>query len=147
MSQLRNMLRGIAIDREETPGEVLHRLDLACHTLHPPTTATCAYGLVTGGEEGPWELRHSSAGHLPLLLPTREGDTRYLEDGAGLPIGMDPDIPRLTARDPLPSHSTLLLCTDGLIERRGEPPDDSLARPAGMPPPWPRRLSTSSATS
>ncbi|MEV5884793.1 SpoIIE family protein phosphatase [Streptomyces sp. NPDC052020] len=128
MSQLRSMLRGIAVDRQEPPEMVLRRLDLANHSLYREATATCLYGLVKCSGDGAWELTHSSAGHLPPLLTTREGATRYLEGGAGLLLGMDPEMPRRTARDPLPAGSTLLLYTDGLIERRDESLDDALAR-------------------
>ncbi|MFI2410693.1 SpoIIE family protein phosphatase [Streptomyces sp. NPDC018947] len=128
MSQLRSMLRGIAVDRREPPAEVLHRLDLANHSLYREATATCIYGVVKGPAEGPWELLHSSAGHLPPLLTTRDGETRFLEEGAGLLLGMDPEGPRGTARDALPAGSTLLLYTDGLVERRGELLDIALDR-------------------
>ncbi|WP_084703790.1 SpoIIE family protein phosphatase [Phaeacidiphilus oryzae] len=128
MSTLRNMLRGIAVDRQEPPGEVLRRLDLASRTLSPDATATCVYCLIKGPEGGPWRLEHASAGHPPPLLITAEGKTRYLEDGAGLLIGMDPERRRATACDPLPAHATVLLYTDGLIERRGESLDRGLAR-------------------
>ncbi|WP_236052913.1 MULTISPECIES: PP2C family protein-serine/threonine phosphatase [Streptomyces] len=127
MSTLRNMLRGIAVDSPEPPGEVLRRLDLASHTLNPHSTATCVYGLAKCEGDGV-VLHHSSAGHLPPLLTTREGETRYLDAGRGLLIGMDPGVPRLSARDPLPPGSTLLLFTDGLIERRGESLDEAMAR-------------------
>jgi PAS domain S-box-containing protein len=127
MSSLRSMLRGIAVDRPEPPGDVLRRLDLASHILSPQSTATCVYGLWKG-DGGPGVLHHSSAGHLPPLLTTEEGDTRYLDAGRGLLIGMDPDLPRPSARDPLPPRSTLLLFTDGLIERRGESLDDAMTR-------------------
>jgi hypothetical protein len=128
MSQLRNLLRGIAVDRQEPPSEVVRRFDLACQTLYPQATATCVYAVVKGAEGGPWELHHTSAGHPPLLLTTPEGDTRYLDGGAGMLIGVDPGPPRVTARDPLPAHSTLLMFTDGLIERRGESLDDAMTR-------------------
>ncbi|MBO8193471.1 SpoIIE family protein phosphatase [Streptomyces oryzae] len=127
MSQLRSMLRGIAVDRQEPPEAVLRRLDLANHSLYREATATCVYALITGPEQGPWELKHSSAGHLPPLVTTAEGATHYLENGAGLLLGMDPDQRRPTAVDPLPAHSTVLLYTDGLIERRGESLDNALA--------------------
>ncbi|MGQ5637417.1 MULTISPECIES: SpoIIE family protein phosphatase [unclassified Streptomyces] len=127
MSTLRNMLRGIAVDRPEPPGDVLRRLDLASHTLSPLSTATCVYALLKG-DDGRRSLHHSSAGHLPPLLTTREGDTRCLDAGRGLLIGMDPDQPRPSACDVLPPHSTLLLFTDGLIERRGESLDDAMDR-------------------
>lgn len=128
MSQLRNMLRGIAVDRRRPPGEVLRRLDRANHSLAREAVATCIYALVEGSGQGPWTLQHSSAGHLPPLLTTGEGDAHYLEKGAGLLLGMDPDLPRPSAEDRLPTHSTLLLYTDGLIERRGESLNDSLAQ-------------------
>ncbi|GAA2459966.1 SpoIIE family protein phosphatase [Streptomyces macrosporus] len=128
MSQLRSMLRGIAVDRQEPPETVLHRLDLANHSLHREATATCLYGLVKRAEDGSWELEHSSAGHLPPLLTTEEGDTRYLEEGSGLLLGVSPDTPRPRARNPLPAHSTVLLYTDGLIERRDESLDGAMAR-------------------
>ncbi|MFK4600367.1 PAS domain S-box-containing protein [Streptomyces pristinaespiralis] len=128
MSQLRSMLRGIAIDRQEPPETVLRRLDMANHSLHREATATCIYGLVKGPATGPWQLVHSSAGHLPPLLTTADGDTRYLEEGAGLLLGMDPDMPRSMARHTLPAHSTVLLYTDGLIERRDESLDHAMDR-------------------
>ncbi|BCL25164.1 SpoIIE family protein phosphatase [Streptomyces aurantiacus] len=128
MSQLRSMLRGIAVDRQEPPETVLRRLDLANHSLYREATATCLYGIVKGPAQGPWELTHSSAGHLPPLLTTWEGDTRYLEEGSGLLLGLDPAMPRRTANTALPARSTTLLYTDGLIERRDEPLDRGLDR-------------------
>jgi serine phosphatase RsbU (regulator of sigma subunit) len=127
MGTLRNMLRGIAVDRQEPPGEVLRRLDLASQTLNPQFTATCVYGVVKSDGRTTY-LHHSSAGHLPPLLTSREGGTRYLDAGRGLLIGMDPGLPRRSAWELLPPHSTLLLFTDGLIERRGESLDDAMHR-------------------
>ncbi|GAA2435525.1 hypothetical protein GCM10010273_10460 [Streptomyces lavendulocolor] len=79
ISQLRNVLRGIAVDCQDRPSEVLRRLDLATLTLYPHSTTTCAYAVVKGPRSGPWEVHHSSAGHLPLLLTCPNGDTPYLE--------------------------------------------------------------------
>ncbi|MCU7820273.1 PP2C family protein-serine/threonine phosphatase [Kitasatospora sp. DSM 101779] len=128
MSQLRNMLRGIACDRQEPPGAILHRLDLAQHALYPATTASCVYAVVQGPVGGPWQLDHASAGHPPPLLVTRDGDAHFLQGGAGVLLGVDTALPRPSATDPLPPLSTLLLYTDGLIERRGENLDRGLAR-------------------
>ncbi|MEU3525530.1 SpoIIE family protein phosphatase [Streptomyces sp. NPDC038707] len=127
MSALRNMLRGIAVDRQEPPGEVLRRLDLASQTLNSQSTATCIYGVVKTDGRTTY-LHHSSAGHLPPLLTSREGGTRYLDAGRGLLIGMDPGLPRRSAWELLPPRSTLLFFTDGLIERRGESLDDAMHR-------------------
>ncbi|MFE6225982.1 SpoIIE family protein phosphatase [Streptomyces sp. NPDC057854] len=128
MSRLQSMLRGIAVDRQEPPETVLRRLDMANHTLHQEATATCVYGVIKGPEEGPWDLVHSSAGHLPPLLVTDDGHARFLEDGAGLLLGMDPDMMRASAHDAVPANATVLLYTDGLIERRDESLTDALER-------------------
>ncbi|WP_345055961.1 SpoIIE family protein phosphatase [Streptomyces rameus] len=132
MSQLRNMLRGIAVDCREPPAEVLRRLDTASITLTPQATATCVYALIRGPREGSrdgsWELHHSSAGHLPMLLTTPDGDTRYLDSAPGLLIGVDAALPRSTACDRISPGATLLMFTDGLIERRGESLGDAMAR-------------------
>ncbi|MFC9277789.1 SpoIIE family protein phosphatase [Streptomyces collinus] len=128
MSTLRNMLRGLAVDRPEPPGDVLRRLDRASRTLSPGATATCLYALARTGAGGTVDLRYAAAGHLPPLLTTRDGDTRYLEAGRGLLIGLDAHHPRPSASDLLPPRSTLLLYTDGLIERRGESLDVGMAR-------------------
>lgn len=128
MSQLRNMLRGIACDREEPPGRILRRLDSAVHTLYPGHTATCVYSYLEGGEGGPWRLHYASAGHLPPLLVTQHGDTGFLEEGQSLLLGADPAHPRPDAVAELPARSTVVLYTDGLIERRGEPLHDSMVR-------------------
>ncbi|MEU6745015.1 GAF domain-containing SpoIIE family protein phosphatase [Spirillospora sp. NPDC046719] len=91
-------------------------------------TATCVYAVVHGSGASGWELSYSSAGHLPPLLTTENGETRYLEEGGGLMLGTGFDLPRTGARTLLPAHSTVLLYTDGLIERRGEPLDRGLGR-------------------
>ncbi|MGC4996896.1 PP2C family protein-serine/threonine phosphatase [Streptomyces sp. DT195] len=128
MSQIRNMLRGIACDRQEPPGRILHRLDLAMAALYPHQTATCVYALLKGPENGRYQLNWASAGHLPPLLITPAGDTTYLDAGRGMVLGVDPGTERAGAGAVLPPGGTLLLYTDGLVERRGESLDHSLTR-------------------
>ncbi|RAJ45330.1 serine phosphatase RsbU (regulator of sigma subunit) [Kitasatospora sp. SolWspMP-SS2h] len=128
MSQLRNMLRGIACDRQEPTDKILHRMDLAQQTLYPGTTATCVYAILEGPEGGPWSLEYAVAGHPPPLLITRDGDTRYLDGGRSHLLGVTTRLPRTNAAETLPAGSTLLLYTDGLIERRGENIDHGFTR-------------------
>ncbi|MEU9247494.1 GAF domain-containing SpoIIE family protein phosphatase [Streptomyces sp. NPDC048385] len=128
MSQLRNMLRGIACDRQEPPGKILRRLDVAHHSLYPRATATCLYGLLGQNYDGTWRLEFSSAGHPPPLLITYDGDTRYPAGGHGLLLGVDPQEVRPDAAEVLAARSTVLLYTDGLIERRGESLDAGMTR-------------------
>ncbi|WP_371478861.1 PP2C family protein-serine/threonine phosphatase [Kitasatospora sp. NBC_00315] len=129
MSQMRNMLRGIACDRKEPPGKILGRLDAANWILYPDQTLTCIYALVEKPEpHGSWRLHYAVAGHPAPLLITHEGDTRFLDDGRSLLLGVDPARTRPDAVERLPQRSTVLLYTDGLIERRGEDLDRGLAR-------------------
>jgi hypothetical protein len=129
MSQVRNMLRGIACDRKEPPGKILARLDAANEILYPGRTLTCLYALVTQpGSAGPWQLEYAAAGHPPPLLVTGEGDTRFLEGGRSLLLGVHPHVQRPDAAEHLPPGSTVLLYTDGLIENRHESLDDGMTR-------------------
>ncbi|MFB4319176.1 SpoIIE family protein phosphatase [Actinomadura sp. 21ATH] len=128
MSRLSSMLRGIATVRPEPPDEVVRHLDTANRTLSEETTATCVYAVLKGSGGGPWELAHCAAGHPPPLLVLPDGRTRYLDTGGGLLLGTGLDLPRRTARTPLPARSTVLMYTDGLVERRAESLDRALER-------------------
>ncbi len=63
MSQVRNMLRGLALDREEPTGEILRRLDTSLQTLYLECTATCVLARVEHRTPGHFELHYSVAGH------------------------------------------------------------------------------------
>ncbi|HEV2635690.1 MAG TPA: GAF domain-containing SpoIIE family protein phosphatase [Actinocrinis sp.] len=129
MSQVRNMLRGIASDRKEPPGKILGRLDAAHDILYRGQMFSCIYGLVEKlGPDEPWKFHYSVAGHPPPLLITHEGDTRFLTGGRSMLLGVDPTLFRPDATEPLPPGSIVLLYTDGLIERRGEDMILGLAR-------------------
>ena len=129
MSQLRNMLRGIACDREEPPEAIIRRLDTATCALLPGTYTTCVYAvLYEDPADRGWRFDYTSAGHPPPLLITSRGEARYLEAGLGPPLGIDPDLKRTSASETIPADATVLLYTDGLIERRGEPLSHGLTR-------------------
>ncbi|MFG2077027.1 PP2C family protein-serine/threonine phosphatase [Nonomuraea maritima] len=128
MSQLRNMLRGLAMDRDESPGEILRRLNVAAESLHPEWTATCILARLHHPDDADWTLSYSVAGHPPPLLVTDEGEAHYLPDAVNPLLGVGSDLPRTSAVTTLPPHSTLLLYTDGLIEVPGEHLDNGLER-------------------
>jgi anti-sigma regulatory factor (Ser/Thr protein kinase) len=74
-------------------------------------------------------LRYTSAGHPPALLVEPTGVTRFLEGGRGWPLAVtDPARRRPEAVEDLPAGSTLLLYTDGLVERRSEHLEEGLRR-------------------
>jgi serine phosphatase RsbU (regulator of sigma subunit) len=72
-------------------------------------------------------IETANAGHLdPLLIV--DGRASYLHSEVGVPIGaMTAPTYRLVTTE-LPAHGTLLLYTDGLIERRGESLDVGFTR-------------------
>ncbi|GHF55411.1 hypothetical protein GCM10010218_41150 [Streptomyces mashuensis] len=130
MSKMRNMLRSLAADREEPPGDIIRRLDRAAQLLEPDgSTATCALVRVEDAPDGGRQAYYSVAGHPPPLLVTPDGRTSFLTGAMspllGLPV---PDDWRVSAVQPLPAGSTLLLYTDGLVERPDEDIDDGLTR-------------------
>ncbi|MEE1807802.1 PP2C family protein-serine/threonine phosphatase [Streptomyces sp. BE133] len=128
MSQLRNMLRALACDRRELPGDILRRLDLISDTLYPAHIASCIYARLEASSHGCWHLRFSNAGHPPPLLVGHDGDTRYLDDSHGLLLGVDTTRSRPDREEILKPAATLLLYTDGLIARPGESVEDRLHR-------------------
>jgi anti-sigma regulatory factor (Ser/Thr protein kinase)/putative methionine-R-sulfoxide reductase with GAF domain len=74
------------------------------------------------------ELEAVTAGHLPPLLVEPNGQARLLEQKHGLPVGIRSGHDYQASRYPFPTGSTLLLYTDGLIERRGESIDEGFDR-------------------
>ncbi|QMU73961.1 SpoIIE family protein phosphatase [Streptacidiphilus sp. P02-A3a] len=129
MSQMRNMLRGIAADRKEPPGKILARLDAANAILSPGQILTCAYALLTKPDpDDGWKLHYASAGHPAPLVVTRLGEAWFLEEGRSLLLGVRPDAVRADAVADLPPNCTVLLYTDGLIERRTESLDQGMTR-------------------
>jgi serine phosphatase RsbU (regulator of sigma subunit) len=126
MSQIRNMLRALAFDRCGPPGLVVSRLDHTLTMFEDPPTATLVFGRLDWTPEG-YVFGWSNAGHPPPLLVAPDGSTRYLAPARhGIPVGIDASVPRFSHAHPLPPGATLLLFTDGLVERRGQDIDTGL---------------------
>ncbi|WSA04675.1 SpoIIE family protein phosphatase [Streptomyces sp. NBC_00841] len=129
MGQIRNMLRAIALDRCGPPGLIMSKLDHALTMFDDPPTATLILGRIEHGRAvgGGYTFGWSNAGHLPPLLVGADGSTRYLAPARhGIPVGIDASVPRFSHDHPLPPGSTLLLFTDGLVERRDQDIDTGL---------------------
>jgi serine phosphatase RsbU (regulator of sigma subunit)/GAF domain-containing protein/anti-sigma regulatory factor (Ser/Thr protein kinase) len=124
MGQLRSACRALLLDRP-SPRAALAGLDRFAARLPGAqcTTAVCA---VLNPDTG--ELVYSSAGHPPPVLVHADGTAELLEDGHTIPLGLRPDRPRPEARMTIPPRATLLLYTDGLVERRRVGLDDGIAR-------------------
>jgi anti-sigma regulatory factor (Ser/Thr protein kinase) len=70
----------------------------------------------------------SRAGHPPPALRTVNGEIRFLETGGTLPLGIDDRVSADEAEYPMHPGDTLLLFTDGLVERRRESINTGLDR-------------------
>ncbi|MBY8866159.1 SpoIIE family protein phosphatase [Streptomyces sp. RCPT1-4] len=120
MGQLRNMLRALAYDSGDDPAGIMCRLDNVMQGLTGVELVTAVIVRLTTPARGPWRIDWTNAGHPPPLLAQPDGRTRLLEEGHAPVLGIDPHLARDTATAELPPGSTLLLYTDGLIERPGE---------------------------
>ncbi|MEU9091632.1 SpoIIE family protein phosphatase [Streptomyces sp. NPDC048428] len=77
-------------------------------------------------------LTYSSAGHPPPALLRADGTIDFLDQATDPPLGARPDhVARPQATTMFTEGDTLVLYTDGLIERRREDIDTGLARLAG----------------
>ena len=133
MGQVRNLLRGISAFSGPGPGDVLRGVDRALDTLGVDTTATAVLARLEQTpeevEEGVTRLRWSNAGHPPPAVLAPDGTVDLLlTDDPDLLLGLDPDVRRGEQQVVLRRGSTVLLFTDGLVERRGEDLDVGLER-------------------
>jgi len=130
MGQLRNLLRGIGHAIGDPPALVLSALDRAAHDLGVDGLATVILAQVEQPAEHAWAgtrvLRWSNAGHPPPLLLEPGAAPRFLDAETDLVVGIDPDTTRHDHEVVLIPGATVLLYTDGLIERRGASLDQGL---------------------
>lgn len=124
MGRLRSAVRAYALLTED-PAELLHRLDRQVQHFERGVMATV---LCAVAEPGHVEVTMSSAGHPPPVLALPGVPSVLAEVPADPPIGVTGPRRRRNTVVPLPAGATLVLFTDGLVERRGEPLDHGLAR-------------------
>jgi integral membrane sensor domain MASE1/anti-sigma regulatory factor (Ser/Thr protein kinase) len=128
MGQVRMALRAYAL-QEPSPARVVRRLDQLVSRLVGAEIVTLVY-LVVDLDSG--MVRFANAGHPPPLVVEAGGRACYLEHGLAPPLGCDyPELPA-EATFRLTPGSTLLLFTDGLVERRGAPIGAGLGRLASL---------------
>jgi anti-sigma regulatory factor (Ser/Thr protein kinase)/putative methionine-R-sulfoxide reductase with GAF domain len=116
MGQLRTGLRAYALEGQP-PGETLKRLDRLLQSIRGRGMATACYAtfsLETGA------LRIASAGHPPPVLISASGEARLLPVSAAPPLGTLPYPAHREHEIALAPGETVLMYTDGLVERRGE---------------------------
>jgi hypothetical protein len=127
MGQMRSLLRGIAAHTGDGPADVLRGVDSVMRTLEVDTTATAVVARLERTGTGLAQLRWSNAGHPPPMVLTPDGGVHALgSPESDLLLGLDPATPRVEHVAPLQPGATVLLYTDGLVERRGQSLDVGL---------------------
>ncbi len=127
MNAYRSMLRYIA-SADLPPHRILRRVDAAMSEDSGRRPATCLLALL---DPARGTVGFASAGHLPPAVFHRDGTAELIPVPVGPPLGTglgDYEMAGL----PLAPDDTLMLFTDGLVERRDEDIDTSLARLAAL---------------
>ncbi|MDK1477047.1 SpoIIE family protein phosphatase [Streptomyces sp. 549] len=125
MARISAALRSIALRCGRYPGTVLRELNEFLGTYHAGLMATACYLVYNRRTR---TLRYAKAGHPPPLLISADGRSRFLEEALAPPLGPMPGMRYREAETAVEAGDTLLLYTDGLIERRGENLDVGLRR-------------------
>ncbi|TWF90333.1 PP2C family protein-serine/threonine phosphatase [Kitasatospora viridis] len=137
MSTLRHALAGIAYTGASVEEMTGWLNEIACDD-GPESTATAVIARYFPPSR---LLRWVCAGHLPPVL-LGDGPPRLLAPAIGLPLGVLPGTGYEAVETVLQPGQTVLLYTDGLVERRDRDIDDRLAtllavlgeHPPGLPP-------------
>jgi PAS domain S-box-containing protein len=126
MGQLRSSGRALLLTGV-SPAKLLEHLDSVAALIPDAFCTTVFVAILDGRSE---TLTYSSAGHVPAVLSAPDSQPQLLTDARSVPLAVHSDEPRPQATTPLVAGSTLLLYTDGLVERRDQPIDAGIARVA-----------------
>src|SRR5437588_5498864 len=116
MGQFRTALESYALEGQG-PARTLELVDRFVQSMGEYAMATAAYA-VFDPETG--RLRVATAGHLPPIIAS-EHDARVLDLVPGAPLGGFPYGSCPEQEFALETGETVVLYTDGLVERRGTP--------------------------
>ncbi|CAL9604441.1 SpoIIE family protein phosphatase [Streptomyces sp. enrichment culture] len=116
MGQLRTAVQTMAA-LDLPPAQLLRNLDDLAQRLGDTYLATCLYAVydpIAG------ELVIANAGHIPpVVVRAEDGRSELLDLPTGAPIGVG-GVPFEAARVRVKPGDRLVMCTDGLVEVRGE---------------------------
>ncbi|MER6183432.1 SpoIIE family protein phosphatase [Streptomyces sp. NPDC001652] len=116
MGQLRTAVQTMAA-LDLPPAQLLRNLDDLAQRLGDTYLATCLYAVydpIAG------ELHIANAGHIPpVIVHAEDGRSELLDLPTGAPIGVG-GVPFESVRVRVQPGDRLVMCTDGLVEVRGE---------------------------
>jgi PAS domain S-box-containing protein len=126
MGQLRSSARALLLADAE-PALLLEQLDAVAELI---PGAFCTTVLVAIFDTEARVLTYSRAGHVPAVLAVPGSGATVLAGAGSVPLAVRVDDPRPQESVVLAPGATLMLFTDGLVERRSESIDDGIARVA-----------------
>ncbi|MEU3853422.1 SpoIIE family protein phosphatase [Streptomyces sp. NPDC029554] len=116
MGQLRTAVQTMA-GLDLPPAQLLRNLDDLAQRLGDTYLATCLYAVYDPIAS---ELHLANAGHIPpVLVRAGDGRSELLDLPTGAPIGVG-GVPFEAVRVRVEPGDRLVMCTDGLVEVRGE---------------------------
>jgi phosphoserine phosphatase RsbU/P len=127
MGRMRSALRAYALESDD-PAAVLAALDRKMQHFEPGALATVLYAVFDPGLD---RMHVCSAGHYPPVIARPGRPAELAEVSPGLLIGAVPGAQRHVAGIEISPGTLVCFYTDGLIERRGHPIDQGLARLCG----------------
>jgi anti-sigma regulatory factor (Ser/Thr protein kinase) len=123
MGQFRNAMRALALEGL-SPARLLDRLS----ELSIGVGREFATAMMLAFDPSNGILTYASAGHPPALVMPPGGEPWLLDGARSTPLGVEPGNAYPEAVAQIVPGTTVLVYTDGLIERRGETLEDGLAR-------------------
>ncbi|MFE9448676.1 PP2C family protein-serine/threonine phosphatase [Streptomyces sp. NPDC006739] len=124
MGRLRASLRAYAVMEGEDPVAVLSDLELLLRLTEPARSATALFAYC---EPALRKVTLAGAGHSPPLL-IGERRTEFAETSVSAPLGMLACWEAPSVEIQAEAGETVLLYTDGLLHRTGDPMDRAFAR-------------------
>ncbi len=115
MGQLRSSARALLLSGL-APGQLLDELDNVAERIPGALCTTVCAAII---DPAAATMRYSSAGHMPGLLAVPGSGGVRLDDAKGPPLAVTNAAPRREATVSLPAGASLIIYTDGLVERRG----------------------------
>jgi serine phosphatase RsbU (regulator of sigma subunit)/anti-sigma regulatory factor (Ser/Thr protein kinase)/DNA-binding NarL/FixJ family response regulator len=116
MGELRNGLRAYALEGH-SPAAAVERLDRLVQMVAPGRMATLLFGVL---EADGRRFTYANAGHLPPLVVAPGHEAVLHDEARSVPLGVLPYSTFAETSIAVEPGSTLFLCTDGLVEVRGE---------------------------
>jgi PAS domain S-box-containing protein len=125
VGRLRSALRAYALEGHD-PARVVQQLNRLVWTEADDSQMATLLYVVVDPAEG--ILRWVNAGHLPPLMLVGDRRPNFLEGNGSVPLGVLPFPPYEEVSVRMEPGSTIVLYTDGLVERPGEHIDEGMSQ-------------------